>query len=673
MEFSMNNVIYFTPKNELDFEINLKDFVATCQKSTIWNADKIFEANILDIGHQKGQNKMIRAIFSTFEAPAKIDENGPFMSEPFLSFAKALLLYLESIKPSKSLAFCVAAMRAIEYGLRKLSKGSRPTAVNESVLDEARKILNSKGNSDAYIYKVLGQMQIIANVMNKKGIIALSREWQHGMKKPTEVGSRISDEAVKAREDKMPSEAAIRALGAAFHEARDPADVYVSSIAALLLCSPERINEALRLRRNALIHGEGRFKDKLALRWSGSKGFDDAARWLPTAMIPVAKQAVENLINVTNLGTEIANWYLINPDKLYYHEEANHLRSKQLLSSKEIALIIFGNEDKYLAANNFIKSNFIENVSSSRTGEYRRLDVEAALIKLLPKEFPYVNGDNSLLVTESIVAIRKNEFHSDKGTYLCMIEYANYSHIDNRLGADGRKSIFDKIEFTEDDGSRISINTHSFRHYLNTLAQMGGLSALEIAAFSGRKNIGQNKNYDHMTSDEVQAPIHNAIAVGQAVKVNIAKFNSSNLIRREDFQGLGQINAHTTAYGYCIHNFAAEPCQMHSDCINCQEQVCVKGEKFKEHNLRMLKEETEHLLSSARFALTNEEYGADRWVRHQERTLENIDRIIGIIDNPFVQNGALIKMNSETIMPVAGVGESLAKKIFIKRSRKSLK
>ena len=649
----MDKVIHFTPKDELAFDLNVKGFIDTYRQLSIWKADEIYEQNIWDIGNQKGQNKKTRAVFSIYEASAKCGEKGPFFPKQFLDFAKCILLYLQATSPVENPGFRMAALRCIEAALRRLGKDSRPTAVNEAVLDEAKNILLSGGVKMSYAYRIAGQIKLIALSMHEKGIVNLSRQWEHGLNKPEEHNSRISKEAIERREEKMPSEAALRALGTIFHEAIEPSDIYVSSILAILLCAPERINEALRLQRNALIYGEGRFDGKVAFRWAGSKGFENAARWLPSAMIPVAKEAVGNILKVTAPAREIAKWYLNNPDNAYYHEGASHLKNKEFLNSTEVALLLWGNAGTRVSANQWLTAAGVEKIYvTSKLVHFKRKDVEAAIIKLLPEQYPYLPGDDSLICTDSIATIKLNEFHSSKVTYQCMFEYVDYTKIDNRLGVKGKDSIFDRFQFSEDDGSRIEMNTHSLRHYLNHIARIGGMSELEIAAFSGRKDVGQNRAYDHMTSDEIQAPIHTAIKSGATVKVDIALLGSRDLVNRGDFKSLGKINAHTTEYGYCVHNFAAEPCQMHRDCINCQEQVCIKGESYKEANLRRLKDETEHLLDTAKEALTQEEYGADKWVEHQVKTLDRVTKILAILDNPSIKNGALIKSSAEVIAPI---------------------
>lgn len=234
--------------------------------------------------------------------------------------------------------------------------------------------------------------------------------------------------------------------------------------------------------------------------------------------------------------------------------------------------------------------------------------------------------------------------HSRKAPYLCMFSCVDYAVIVNHLGVkNGMVSIFERFGYTEDDGSPIRLKSHSLRHYLNMLAQMGGLTSTEIAIFSGRKDIRQNRAYDHMSSDEVQAPIREALKAG--FTSNLVAAGGRELIARSEFKGIRIAAAHTTEYGWCTHNFASEPCQMYRDCINCEEHECVKGEAHKEANLRLLKSETEYLLKEAREALDDEEYGADNWVKHQTTTLERVNALLSILTDPSVHAGARIQLD----------------------------
>jgi hypothetical protein len=625
---------------------NLEAFVEICRGSEVLSAKWQFDKNVWDVGYFKGQNKVNRAVFSTLEA-SRDNKAAPSLPHPFLDFAKATIIYLHDKRPVTSQANRIAALRCLEAALRESSKGSRPTAVDEMVLDSAVE-LAKKQVSPGVAYRIAGQLEYIAEFMRAKGFITLRQRWTHGVNKPQELGSRISKEALTARQEKLPSAATLRALGAIFYEAIEPTDVLVSSNTGLMLCAPERINELLRLRRNCLVEGDGEYRGKLGLRWSGSKGFEDTTKWLPTEMVAIARQAIANIIQVTAPAQKLAAWYSANPTKLYLHEGAEHLRDQEVLTLAEIALVLWGDETATGEANVWAQST--KKLSKLELGGrsicFLFKDVERAVISMLPPTFPSMPGAPELLCQDSMAIMRTNELHSARATYLCMFSCVSHTVITSHFGIyENRKSIFERFGYVEDDGSPIELQSHSLRHYLNMLAQTGGLSSTEIAVFSGRKDVKQNRAYDHMTSDEVQAPISQALNDGFTSELEPVFSLGRNLVTRGEFKGLGLTAAHTTDYGWCAHDFASEPCQRYRDCINCQEQECIKGEKQKEANLWMLKSETEFLLKQAREALGEEEYGADTWVKHQSATLERVNALLSILEDSAVPAGARIRLD----------------------------
>jgi len=639
-----SSILHFTPRAELGPQANLEAFIETCRNSEVLDAHRQFDKNIWDIGHFKGHNKVHRAVFSTMEAANK-NANEPCMPQPFQAFAKATLVYLADSRPVVSQAPRVSALRYLEAALREWNKGSRPTAVNIEVLDTAVELAR-KSVSAGVAYRIAGQLEIIAQLMQTKGFISLRQQWVHGVKRPQDLGSRISKEALKARQEKLPSAAALRALAGIFQEAVETADVLVSSYMTVMACAPERINEVLRLKRNCVVRGDGRFVGKLGFRWPGSKGADDTVKWLPTEMAPVAEQAIENLLKVTSPAHELAAWYTDNSNRLYLHEAAAHLRGCEVLSLAEIGLILWGDEEATNSANSWAqKLHKLEQVSlGGRRIGFRFKDVEAAVLSMLPATFPYVPGAPQLLCKDAMAILRANEMHAVRGTYVCMFACVTYSTIAIPLTLHGEQpSIFDRFNYKEDDGSPIEMNSHSLRHYLNMLAQMGGMSSAEIALFSGRKDVSQNRAYDHMSSEEVQEPVSRALKAGMTGE--LVSHEPRQLIRRSEFALVKPSAAHTTEYGWCMHDFASEPCQMHRDCINCEEQECVKGAEHKERNLRSLKAETEFLLEAAKEALSEEEYGADTWIAHQTKTLGRVNALLQILEDPTVPVGTRIRLN----------------------------
>lgn len=637
-------LLYFVPRPELEAKANVEAFIALCRRSNVLNAHEQFDANIWTAGWLKGKNNPHRVIFSTAAAAAD-NLAEPTLPQPFLDFAKAAIVYLHDKKPVVSQSARISALRYLEAALAEWNRAPHPSAVNIEIL-EAAVALAQRSVSAAVAYRVAGQLELIAELMRSKGFIDLRQPWLHGLKRPDELGSRISKEALEARQEKLPSAAALRALGAIFQDAVKPIDVLVSGFISLMLCAPERINEVLRLRRHCIVDGDGRFAGKLGLRWSGSKLANDTTKWLPTQMGQVARDAVAKLLKITAPAHEIATWYTANPHTLFLNEHAIQLRGKEFLSMAEVALVLWGDQGTTGSAISWVR-NTAKIVPLSEEGtrlQVRFADVESAVLKMLPPTFPKMPGEPQLLCSDALAVSRTNEMHATRATYLCMFDCIDYNLVTNHFGTrEDRDSIFARFDFKEDDGSPIELRSHSLRHYLNTLAQLGGLSNAEIAIFSGRADVSQNRAYDHRTSDEVQAPISDALKAG--FTTSLVPLGARELFYRSEFKMKGIAAAHTTNYGWCMHNFASAPCQMYRDCINCEEQECVKGDDHKEANLRLLKGETEDLLQQAREALSDDEFGADVWVKHQTKTLERVNGLLKILDDPAVPQGARIRLN----------------------------
>jgi hypothetical protein len=669
----MNTVVLdFTPRAELSSLVNLKAFVKLCRCSEVLNAKEQFDKNIWNLGYLKGHNKAHRAVFSTLEASSK-NKSEPVLPHPFLDFAKAILVYLHDKRPLVSHSVRISALRCLEAALRESSKGSRPTAVDEVVLDSAVE-LAKKQVSPTVAYRIAGQLEYIAKFMLSKGFISLRQYWTHGVKKPQELGSRISKEALTARQEKLPSAATLHALAGIFCKAVNPVDIIVSSNMCLMLCAPERINEVLRLRRNCIVQGDGEYRERLGVRWPGSKGFEDTIKWIPSEMVSIAQKAISNILQVTATAQKLAAWYTMNPKKLYLHEEASYLRDTKVLTSEDIGLIIWGDRSAKKRASTWAKvTNKLpqQQINGSQIG-FLFKDVERAVLEMLPETFPYMPGAPELFCHDSMAIMKTNELHSGRPTYLCMFSCVDYGAITSHLGTHrNQMSIFERFGYVEDDDTPIKIRSHNLRHYLNMLAQTGGLSSIEIAIFSGRKDVKQNRTYDHMTANEVQAPIHRALKGGFTSELELAASVGRNLVTRAEFKKLGLTAAHTTEYGWCAHDFASEPCQVYRDCINCEEQECIKGEEQKEVNLNQLKSETECLLKRAREALSEEAYGADTWVKHQIGTLKRVDALLSILRDPAVPIGSRIRLG-EANVPLVTVNDVSTVKIIKATRRKAL-
>jgi hypothetical protein len=370
-------------------------------------------------------------------------------------------------------------------------------------------------------------------------------------------------------------------------------------------------------------------------------------KWIIPSMASVVKEAIGKIRRLTNEAREIARWYEQNPTRLYLPPEMEHLRVQEWLTLDEVAATVFAEPVSAELPVRWCSKNGILRQHRGRRAYMRFSDVEAAVLRQLPPGFPVADRATGLKYGDALFVTQRNALDPSKPRFRCVIEPVRYNQIRNRLAGRSkscRYSIFERCGIAGPDGRPIHVNTHQFRHYLNTLAQAGGLSQLDIAKWSGRKDVRQNRYYDHETSDAVVARIRAAVGDDTRFFGSLATGPRAELITRDEFARLKFPTAHSTDFGYCVHDYVITPCEMHRDCLNCGEQVCVKGETEKEKRIRQAHVEATLLLSMAEQAEAEEAFGASDWAEHHRTHLTRITALLEVLDDPAVPRGAVIQL-----------------------------
>jgi hypothetical protein len=623
----MADLVTFVPQADRDAQANLAAFIDLCRtRLTVFGQSLDFEADSWDVSDTiklAGKSKALRLVFGNAGAgnkPVRVT-----MREPFKSFAKSYMRYQHGVNPTRDVSTRMAALRALEVALLEIGTAD-PTHVNSHVLNRAAQRLGERVAATS-AYRVGGQLEKISNFLCDNRLVAIPIRWPNPLKRPNDL-TRIGKEADERRASKIPSNAALDALPNVFRMVTAPADVLVSSVTAILCSAPDRISELLALPVNCEVRQkrEGSDEDAYGLRWWPAKGAAPMVKWIIPSMAGVVEQAVRKVSRLTDEARKVARWYEENPTQLYLTEDAEHFRANEWLSMEDVGEIIFADQVGRGVPRQWCDSNHVRRYQFGGKKTYVRFaDVEIAVLRRLPRGFPIVDAKTGLKYSDALFAIQRNALHASRARIRCIIERMTDSHIHPRLGygsIDGIQSIFDRCGFYEPDGSPIRVTTHQFRHYLNTLAQAGGLSQLDIAKWSGRKDVRQNRYYDHETPTAIVARIRTAVGDDTRMFGPLATGHRAALITRDEFARLKVPTAHTTDFGYCIHDYVMSPCQMHRDCLNCGEQVCVKGEAEKERRVREAHAEATRLLARAE---------------------------LDILDDPAVPPGAVIQLTPSDI------------------------
>ncbi len=428
--------------------------------------------------------------------------------------------------------------------------------------------------------------------------------------------------------------------------ATEPPDVVITSIAAILCSAPDRVNEVLSLKADCEVRQERPgLPTAYGLRYWPSKGADPMVKWVVPSMASIVADALQRLRRHTDDARHVAAWYETHPTSLFLLPHLEHLRGRADLTMAEVMEILF--VEPALGGDAWCLRNKVPTHGRGRAKTAAFEDVERAVVAMLPKGFPLLEPETGLRYSEALCVTRRNVFHGKRGSYQCLIDAVDQGIVSTGLGnrsKHGFPSVFDRLGLYEADGSPVVIRSHQFRHYLNTLAHAGGMSELDIAKWSGRVDVRQNSVYNHVSDRDVQARIKELKGDNAESFTQLVAQTRVNLIPRAKFAELNIQAAHTTDLGFCAHDFAMSPCQLHMDCVNCNEQVCIKGDDFGEANARARQAETTALLHESRAADADGFYGASRWVRHQQLTLERLTQLVGILDDPRIPRGAVIRL-----------------------------
>lgn len=644
----MSDVILFRPKAELDAAGNLAGFIESCRNGlTVFGTDLDFDANVWDVTDALGLRghgrKRQRLVFSALDTAP--EQAGAWMDDRFCPFAKAYMRYMHGFRPTKIVGFRLAALRVLESALSENGLVPDPIRIDALILNRAAQMIVDR-YSEAAAYRIGGQLEMACEFLADNRLTSVSTRWRNPIKRPGDT-VRVGKEFDERRQEKMPTEAALDALPKVFRLATEPVDILVSSVAAILCSAPDRINEALSLPDLCEVHQSvGKDKpDAYGLRWWPAKGADPMVKWIVPSMVGVVKEAIGKIRTVTEDARNVARWYEDHPGQIFIEPEFEYLRKQEWLSMREVGSIL-GFSCRGVPRT-WCEGNEVETITKGRLVYARFKDVQKAVLAMLPAGFPILEQENGLKYSDSLFVVRTNEWGAQKSLYRCMIEPISINQINCGLGSrteHGQSSIFSRFGFTEPDGSPIKITTHQFRHYLNTLAQVGGMSQLDIAKWSGRKDIHQNAAYDHVTPDQMLKKIRDALGDESQMFGPLAEIPKKALIPRDEFARLRIPTAHTTDLGFCVHDYTMSPCQLHRDCIHCEDLVCVKGDEEKTIRLYQNLDEARELLRKAEDSVGEGYAGGDRWLVHHQSTVERLSQLCLIMDDPNVPLGAVVQL-----------------------------
>ncbi len=630
----MTNIFLFVPKAQLSSRQHLDEFILMCRdRLTVFGADLDWYSNAWPgVGN-----------FTKKGAPSRGYTEDQLLNAGIIPFAKAYVRYQQGHKPNK-LKNEFKAIRCIEAALLEIKCSADITLTDISVLDEAAKVARTY---DASSYQAGISLVKLVEFLNESRIIPTPIAWKNPIKKPQEI-NRTDDVAKLRREEKMPHDFMLEAMAEMFNnDLQGARDRFTTSIFALCMCAPSRITEVQDLPVNCLHRAtDAKGVERTGLRFYAGKGFESDIKWIPTPMVQIAKEAVRRLTEMSEPGRKLAKWLESHPDKFYRHEDCPNVGESQQLTNEQAcqALGVSAGGNARAALNSAFRGYEPYREIYASKGFVTLSFLNHFMHSKLPKGWPWLNEERHIKYSEALCCFRQNELRLDMPPRPIIVWAPGKSTFTTDINyIDGQeRSIWERNGYKNPDGTPISMTSHQVRHYLNTLAQRGSLGQLDIAKWSGRANIHQNATYNHMTADE-----HVEMAREAGIGVALTKIRENTPVTLADLDALGEGIAHITIFGFCVHDYSMLPCQKHRDCLNCTEQVCVKGDDGKLERLKSHRDGIRVQLAKAQAANEDGIYGADRWSQHQIKTLERADQLIEILESKDTPDGTIIRLSND--------------------------
>jgi hypothetical protein len=473
-------------------------------------------------------------------------------------------------------------------------------------------------------------------------------------------GDGLDEESQARGMDKMPTPAALEALALASSNPLDDDERILLRVLDLFVIGNFRAGEALTLPLDCWVEeaafgqdGKPKFDPesggvvkRCGLRYWPEKGGEPIVKWLPDCSVPLAKRAVEDLTRLCADARQTAARLEQNPDRVPL---SGSLHPDDLLDRHQLIAALglsnWGSVRSFLGGTIYVQpvQRERDNGRGGNRNLYRVADIESALVSRRARlEVVTKPSGKKQKLSESLCVMFRNQFDSKRATLYFLPELIGYRQVTTALGnAPGASSIFSRRSLTEPDGSPMKIRTHAFRHWLNTLADRGGLSDLELALWSGRKDIRQNAAYKHGTVAQRAEWVRKMIQAGKLhgdVADTYSAINDS--VEKERFLETFVGVAHFTPFGVCVHEFALDPCPYHLNCLDgCPEYLRTKGDEEEQHHIRELRVFTARQLELAEQAMSEDEYGSSNWVDCHRRILKGADAALAVDDDHSTQEG----------------------------------
>lgn len=483
----------------------------------------------------------------------------------FINFAKAYIKFLIIYGKRKEHTKALRVLKVLEHVLLELLGNANINECNNAVLDKCANIIYEK-YSKSVSAKTCKELENIINFLNLNRMIDLPHlKWVN----PVRFKARKSWEGYDKNLEghpKLPDIKSVLILANIFakkDEELSQRDMFTTSIVALLCCAPSRISEILALPADCeILENDCKGITRYGLRFFSGKGYAGDIKWIPTDMIPVAQTAIRRLRSLSNDSRTLAVKMEAGYDNFHSQLLTSVIDENKPLTAREVCEYLGFYREKSNDYRRKIKGITLNNHPlKHRDFSYTMKDLKMLIFDSKPKDFPWFDREKNIKYSNALCLLNRFQINEINDTYKFVFEKPNYSLFVSDIAKsrdveDRFINIFERHGYKNDDVTEYKVNSHQPRHLLNTLALIAGMDGFDIARWSGRQCIAQNKYYDHRNHAHMLRLLR---------EKNVMNINDScNSINREaqvaDLNILKNGAVMVSKYGYCRHAYASEPC-----------------------------------------------------------------------------------------------------------------
>lgn len=661
----MNNVTPLPSRRERTALGNREELVRRAREETAaFGQDLDFDALTWDITKHcprpsgKAGQKVILYFANHENGTAKGIEGRTPLNEPFGSVIKAIVRLKKENAPrigEGPLSILVRTSRFLEPLLD--NRGYDPCLLVPADFDEACEAIKRRIESPDSRYRLGVALENLSVALARNHLTKFAFRWKNTFTRP-DASVRVGAQAEKARAKKLPPEEVLDELARISHLITEPSDLILMGLIKLMHCAPWRVGEPLTLPADCwveqpkvdangpvvdengepIIHCGIRYWVEKVQRWD--------IKWLPTVMVPIANKAIETIISLTQGARDLAKWYEEHPGQAWL--PGPDRGPFQEYTMEDVATL-FGLAGKGGARQWLTHREIPINRDREEHTVYRS-DLEPALLEAWHKYDYLENGSGNIKRSKLLFLTFANQ-NNFRNTNPCCIAPTTDQHISDFLSGRGDKesgkiqSIFERFDSVDTHGNPFRMNSHQFRHWMNTIAQRGALSELLVARWSGRKEVSQNSVYDHVGPLELAEKARDLMAGGHVLGALAEVHDRLPPKDRSTFRKTVFTTALVTDIGMCDADFISTPCPEFGACSTCDHCNIIKGDQAaRDRSIKVL-DDTRWLLKRTIEEEGEGAVGASNYIDAYQQKLDSLEKIISIHDDPTIPDGTWVRPN----------------------------